>query len=575
MTDKINILESDNREFDLAALKNSWIAATSAEYVAFLNKAVTNGQELSELLESYELIPRYEVVVFGSGVPEGSAGLFELLSCFSMEIFGMVFKRSLLIQTGRFNEKLSVGTNFELLCRLAGQCSPYCVPCAPEGQKGVCLSEEFVSETIPYILRSHMSFLHAENLLEHTMNVISCQMLERGCLQSFERGMSVMLGNTGVYERLEKDTAPFFVVIGNDICYGVLNYFGRAIADELVKNGQAVVTSDERYGTIENNASFLAQRYKGLIGFQSPALESEFFGKVKGEKYQFLFDNPFFLDSLLQNIADDYHILSQDGDYAKYVNRYFHTKNAIHFPPAGTDLGYAGNKDRPYDIIFMGSYISIDAQQEYSQVERCYYEYMLANPHLTFEEGFRVILKELQISLNDEQFREALHSIRNVGFNIRSHYRGKVLETILDAGYTIHVFGDSWNGYDYKGKGNLIIHPEVFMEESLQIMGKAKIGLNVMSWHKAGMTERIANYMLSGAVCISDVTTYLEENFVDGEEIILFRLQELERLPEKIARLLGDSEYRDSIAHKAYKKAAELHTWKKRTEQLLELVENV
>jgi hypothetical protein len=34
-----------------------------------------------------------------------------------------------------------------------------------------------------------------------------------------------------------------------------------------------------------------------------------------------------------------------------------------------------------------------------------------------------------------------------------------------------------------------------------------------MTWHKAGMTERIANICLSGAVCLSERTEYLDREF--------------------------------------------------------------
>jgi spore maturation protein CgeB len=92
-----------------------------------------------------------------------------------------------------------------------------------------------------------------------------------------------------------------------------------------------------------------------------------------------------------------------------------------------------------------------------------------------------------------------------------------------------------------------------------------------MSWHKAGMTERIANIMLSGAVCISDETTYLRDNFIEDEEIVLFKLDKLEELPGKINRLLEDDALRKQISKNAYEKAKREHTWEKRAQELLEL----
>lgn len=151
-------------------------------------------------------------------------------------------------------------------------------------------------------------------------------------------------------------------------------------------------------------------------------------------------------------------------------------------------------------------------------------------------------------------------------------YRHQVVEAILDAGIQLHVFGETWSNYYGSGKENLIIHPKIMAEEAMQIWAQAKIGLNIMDGHKAGMTERIANIMLSGACCLSDETSYLKEHFTDGEDITLFRADCLERLVDKIQYLLQNDEERERIALNGQKKALREHTWRKRTEELLELI---
>ena len=111
------------------------------------------------------------------------------------------------------------------------------------------------------------------------------------------------------------------------------------------------------------------------------------------------------------------------------------------------------------------------------------------------------------------------------------------------------------------------------MEESLKIFSKAKIGLNIMTWHKAGMTERIANVMMSGAVCVSDETVYLRKHFEEDEEIVLFELDKLDELPLKLKKILSDEDYRKEVAKKAYQKAIKEHTWERRARELLSLLD--
>jgi len=88
------------------------------------------------------------------------------------------------------------------------------------------------------------------------------------------------------------------------------------------------------------------------------------------------------------------------------------------------------------------------------------------------------------------------------------------------------------------------------------------------------MTERIANILLSGAVCLTDTTTYLAENFGDGEELCLFSPEHLEKIPGIIDRLLRDEAYRRAIAAAGYRKASEEYTWERRAEAMIRILKN-
>ena len=118
----------------------------------------------------------------------------------------------------------------------------------------------------------------------------------------------------------------------------------------------------------------------------------------------------------------------------------------------------------------------------------------------------------------------------------------------------------------------MIIHPAVYDKEPFKVWAQAKIGLNIMRGHKAGMTERIANIMLCKTCCLSDETTYLTEHFTDGEDIVLYKRTEPDALPEKIKYLLEHDEEREFIARNGRQKAMKEHTWKRRAEDLLRLL---
>lgn len=99
------------------------------------------------------------------------------------------------------------------------------------------------------------------------------------------------------------------------------------------------------------------------------------------------------------------------------------------------------------------------------------------------------------------------------------------------------------------------------------------MSLNVMSWHKSGFTERMAGIMMAGAVLVTDNTGYLSGRY-DEKDMIIFDLEHLEELPGKIKNVLGDEEKRCRMAESGREKTRREHTWDKRAEQFLELLDN-
>ena len=98
--------------------------------------------------------------------------------------------------------------------------------------------------------------------------------------------------------------------------------------------------------------------------------------------------------------------------------------------------------------------------------------------------------------------------------------------------------------------------------------------MNIMSWHKDGFTERVANIMLAHTVLLTDKTTYLEENYVNGKELVMFSLDEIEKLSELIKRVSGQGQL-EQIAEAGYQKTLKRHTWEYQTEELLKALDEI
>jgi len=472
-------------------------------------------------------------------------------------------------ETGSQNQGIVVGRELEFLCRLLEK-KGSCVVVHTQPRKNQRISLDDLAYTYAYMVRRHMDPLHVRQLMEQVFQGICSLMQRKGCFTQFQQALNLFLSDENAYERLAVNTAPFLVLRGDDTCGGLLQLFADELSEGLATNGQAVIeyggsTEIEEGDGTDPLIDFEKGIWKGIVGFQAPALELPFFRKLKGPKFQFWFDNPFGFQSMLHQLPEDYYVLCQDGDYADWIRRYYHTQ-AIHFPPGGIELPFE-EMDRPIDIVFVGSLFS-DATSHLTQEQKYFFDYEIHHPWLNFEQA------ALELYGEREDLPRLLHELQPACRAIIGYYRRLVVETILEAGITLHVYGEDWHGYQGKGRERLVIHPHIPVKESLKEFQRAKIGLNIMSWHKDGMTERVANLMLSGAVCLSDETKFLREQFAVGEEIELYRLDALEELPIRIQELLGNEEKRRHIANRAYARAKQDFNWEARARELAKLAQN-
>lgn len=596
--ENLTIFHLSENEFDSAKTKNQCLMQVKTLYVAFvLDSNVEDKELVSVIKESLQKQKEDNLTVFVSGRTVSAEtdyiGAFELVS---NPITALLLSKRQIQRTGAFNVNLPVMANFEFLCRAVretGKCAVRAFECAqgsmPERHDTVF--REGAAETLAYMIRYHMNSLHALEMMDSVFSVFCVYAQREDFFSDFQQKINLFLSDENAYERIARQTAPFIILRGDDTCGGVLQGFADDLADALICNGQAVMRIDDsntKYDELQNMVC------KGIVGFQNRALEIDFFRKLHGPKFQFWFDNPLRFENVLRDLPEEYFILCQDANYAALIREYYHTRNAVQFPPGGkiprvmsSDQynveTFCKRKERPYDIVFVGTFFE-DIPDTLESFEREFYDYMLLHPCETFEQGLSEILQERVAGRHNEDkqcegvdtdnFVKLCCSLKSACRMVIGHFRNAIVSAILEAGFELHVYGDSWRGYEGHGIDNLKIHPYVTVEESLQELSKAKIGLNIMSWHKAGMTERVANIMLSGAVCLTEETDYLREHLGEGKEIVTFRLDKLDELSVKIRQLLESPDMRDEIAENAYRRAMAEYTWTRRAEELIKLSES-
>ena len=78
--------------------------------------------------------------------------------------------------------------------------------------------------------------------------------------------------------------------------------------------------------------------------------------------------------------------------------------------------------------------------------------------------------------------------------------------------------------------------------------------------------------MLNGAVVVTEYSSYLDEEFIDGQDLYMFDWQHGNEQVQVIRDLLADEPRRLSVALNAYSKADKRHRWSNRAERILETV---
>ncbi len=395
-----------------------------------------------------------------------------------------------------------------------------------------------------------------------------------------------MLSGSQEYYRIYDYTQPVLIYAGDEICYHVLDTFARNLGKALLEHGCSVIYFDMAKQPMEEITAFVRRRLKAVIGMQTYLFSAKkkdgsfIHDAIGAPEYYFVFDHPVWLRHHLTNVPKQMTVLTPDGNYAAFIEKYY--KHPARFlPPAGQEQ-YYGQQNRVYDISFLGTYRDslldeLKALRK-NDKKRAYFInrfilYMRMDIAGTPERALEKLLEYYHMTYTDEEFEQQFFGVRWTILRLAHYYRGKVLKTLLQAGFTIHVFGDSWKECPLCAYEGLVCHEQAVGEQALQVYGSSKLSLNIMTWHKDGFTERIANAMLQRSVVVTDRTTYLEQNFVNEQELLIFGLDRINELPQKIKSLLEDDRRRAKIAESGYQKAKKEHTWYRRAGQLLELMD--
>lgn len=395
-----------------------------------------------------------------------------------------------------------------------------------------------------------------------------------------------------------------------------LGYFSTQIGRELKRMGAEIYWIDfgRMYESLEGlgrfvngeGAALLTFNFIGLSGEEifsaepgaggraaAVAEESGAAGRVAagaprtvweqyGMRYvNILVDHPMYFHTKLLCAPAGMRLFCIDREHVRYVRRFYPGIRAEFLPVAGNellpDMPPLPFEKRRYDLVFTANYVCFDdlaprlAVQgpEYEVFYRGILDDLIAGPDQSVDAVMeRHIVKELG-ACSDADKRSAMAGMALIDLCVRAYFRERILQELVDADLTVHVFGADWERMPCKKPRNLILHGgQVDSAACVQAVREAKLSLNVMPWFKDGAHDRVFTAMLQGTAVLTDDSRYLREKFTDGKELVFYALSSVAPLPGLVYDLLRDEERLGRIAMEGYRAAGKRHTWGERARML-------
>lgn len=299
----------------------------------------------------------------------------------------------------------------------------------------------------------------------------------------------------------------------------------------------------------------------------------------------YLMDHPVIHYERLKNPYPKMFVLSPDRNHVAFMDQYMKNIYAEAFLPHGgcQSVKCIPYEQRKYDITFMGSYSAPedvlkhfhDFPLQMADLMRDTAGRMIDDTTMTMEEALGQCLNSCGIEVNEDEFAQILSEFREVDRYVRSYFRDRVIRTLVENGIVVDVFGDGWDRFITQRGECLRVHPSVSYQESLDFVGDSRISLNVMPWFKDGAHDRIFSAMMCGAVCLTDSSRYLTEQFREQEHICFYSLKGLKYLPAKVRKILQNTDQSAGIAKNGQRLALQKHTWAARADEVMEYLQQV
>ncbi|SFB94689.1 glycosyltransferase family protein [Butyrivibrio sp. YAB3001] len=375
----------------------------------------------------------------------------------------------------------------------------------------------------------------------------------------------------------EVETLDFFTERMTD-------YLRRICAEYIVVDTKNILDYEEQLLHFIEGGECVAFSFNN-VGIDVTILSQNIWNRYGIPFFDFIVDHPSYFGDILLNPPCTTDVICLDKNHVDFVREFYPLIHNIWFVPnGGTELaGRIPYDERTIDVIYMGNchevngfyqlpYLSIEASKDLFGycIKR-----LLENDRLTVEETIKEYIgddkninKEHRLSI----IQEAYLPIERY---VRRQFKLRAMAALDKLGVSVDIFGDGWRDDVVIFSSNIKIHNRVSSREVLEKVSDAKISLCFIPWFKKGCSEKNFDSMLNGALCVSDRSEYLEQRYLDGNNIVFFDLNNPEQMAADVKFLLDNPKMAANVAQNGYDTAKRYDDWENRFRQILEIIDDV
>lgn len=381
------------------------------------------------------------------------------------------------------------------------------------------------------------------------------------------------------------------------------NFFSNVLSKELQKRGHEIFILDLLNPPAENPHSyvrfsqFASAKVDAAVSFDGLGIKDDLLIGIWNAYHtvvvDIFMDPPLRFHTAMEKHPQNYLMFCCDWDHVEYVKKYFDQNvPCVGFMP---HVGVMPDQNIPvipyaqkkYDVLFSGTYYS--PENRLSQVEemiekgtavydfyQILFECLVEDSRLTIEQGAFRTIERMGLSVDQDMLKSLMRCAEPVDWAIRMYQRGRVVEVLAESGVELYLLGRGWENHCSAKYPNVHrIDDRIPYADTLAYMADARLNLNVFPWFKAGTHDRIFNALLQHSLPLTDSSRWVDENFTNGEDIALYDLEHLEKLPEIVGELLRDTERAERMIQKGYEKTAKNLTWSNCADWILTAIEQL